>query len=79
VMLRSRISRFSYAGNIRMPITSELKIVKPGGDTPSGIWPVFRMMVCPMICVVLSPKDSQEWLHHTLTHPLFTLSISHTG
>jgi hypothetical protein len=38
-------SHFSYAGNVSMPITSELKIIKPGEDTPSGIWPVFRMMV----------------------------------
>ena len=38
-------SHFSYAGNIRMPITSEMNIVMPGEDTPSGIWPVFRMMV----------------------------------
>lgn len=37
----------SYAGNINIPITSQLKIVLPGvDDTPRGIWPVFRMMVC---------------------------------
>lgn len=37
----------SYAGNINIPITSQLKIVMPGvDDTPRGIWPVFRMMVC---------------------------------
>jgi len=37
-------SHFSYAGNENMPITSELKIVLPHEDVPSGIWPVFRMM-----------------------------------
>eukprot|EP00571_Detonula_confervacea_P007388 CAMPEP_0172313068 /NCGR_PEP_ID=MMETSP1058-20130122/19278_1 /TAXON_ID=83371 /ORGANISM="Detonula confervacea, Strain CCMP 353" /LENGTH=473 /DNA_ID=CAMNT_0013026657 /DNA_START=379 /DNA_END=1800 /DNA_ORIENTATION=+ len=37
-------SHFSYAGNDSMPITSELKIVLPEEDVPSGIWPVFRMM-----------------------------------
>mmetsp|Transcript_16811 Transcript_16811/g.30481 ORF Transcript_16811/g.30481 Transcript_16811/m.30481 type:complete len:558 (+) Transcript_16811:224-1897(+) len=37
-------SHFSYAGNANMPITSELKIVLPEEDVPSGIWPVFRMM-----------------------------------
>jgi len=37
-------SHFSYAGNAQLPITSELKIVLPGEDAPSGIWPVFRMM-----------------------------------
>lgn len=37
----------SYAGSINIPITSQLKIVMPGvDDTPRGIWPVFRMMVC---------------------------------
>lgn len=38
-------SHIAYAGNAEMPITEELKIVKPEEDTPSGIWPVFRMMV----------------------------------
>mmetsp|Transcript_473 Transcript_473/g.737 ORF Transcript_473/g.737 Transcript_473/m.737 type:complete len:560 (-) Transcript_473:129-1808(-) len=37
-------SHLSYASNKRMPITSEMRIVQPGEDTPSGIWPVFRMM-----------------------------------
>mmetsp|Transcript_8862 Transcript_8862/g.18409 ORF Transcript_8862/g.18409 Transcript_8862/m.18409 type:complete len:624 (-) Transcript_8862:192-2063(-) len=37
-------SHIAYAGSAEMPITEELKIVKPGEDTPSGIWPVFRMM-----------------------------------
>jgi len=35
----------SYVGNVQIPITSELKIVLPEEDVPSGIWPVFRMMV----------------------------------
>ena len=40
----------SYAGNINIPITSQLKIVMPGvDDTPRGIWPVFRMMVCNIL------------------------------
>jgi len=40
----------SYAGNINIPITSQLKIVLPGvDDTPRGIWPVFRMMVCNIL------------------------------
>ena len=38
-------SLIAYVGDSQMPITSELKIVTPGDDTPSGIWPVFRMMV----------------------------------
>lgn len=38
-------SHFSYAGNASLPVTSELKIVMPQDDTPSGIWPAFRMMV----------------------------------
>eukprot|EP00573_Skeletonema_grethae_P002383 CAMPEP_0201689982 /NCGR_PEP_ID=MMETSP0578-20130828/3502_1 /ASSEMBLY_ACC=CAM_ASM_000663 /TAXON_ID=267565 /ORGANISM="Skeletonema grethea, Strain CCMP 1804" /LENGTH=487 /DNA_ID=CAMNT_0048174825 /DNA_START=321 /DNA_END=1784 /DNA_ORIENTATION=+ len=37
-------SHLSYAGSKRMPITSEMRLVKPGEDAPSGIWPVFRMM-----------------------------------
>ena len=35
----------SYVGNVQIPITSSLKIVLPEEDVPSGIWPVFRMMV----------------------------------
>lgn len=42
-------SHLSYAGSKRMPITSEMRVVKPGEDAPSGIWPVFRMMVCPPV------------------------------
>eukprot|EP00574_Skeletonema_japonicum_P003620 CAMPEP_0201716024 /NCGR_PEP_ID=MMETSP0593-20130828/2088_1 /ASSEMBLY_ACC=CAM_ASM_000672 /TAXON_ID=267983 /ORGANISM="Skeletonema japonicum, Strain CCMP2506" /LENGTH=543 /DNA_ID=CAMNT_0048205701 /DNA_START=219 /DNA_END=1850 /DNA_ORIENTATION=- len=37
-------SHLSYAGSKRMPITSEMRVMKPGEDTPSGIWPVFRIM-----------------------------------
>jgi hypothetical protein len=37
--------QFSYAGNVSIPITSNLKIVLPGEDVPRGIWPAFRMMV----------------------------------
>eukprot|EP00986_Skeletonema_menzelii_P012178 scaffold6606_cov139-Skeletonema_menzelii.AAC.1 len=44
VTLQHVPSHMSYAGSQRMPITSEMRIVKPGEDTPSGIWPVFRMM-----------------------------------
>ena len=51
VTLQHVPSHMSYAGSQRMPITSEMRIVKPGEDTPSGIWPVFRMMVCPRACV----------------------------
>ena len=37
--------QFSYAGNVSIPIASNLKIVLPGEDVPRGIWPAFRMMV----------------------------------
>ena len=46
VTLQHVPSHLSYAGSKRMPITSEMRIVKPEEDAPSGIWPVFRMMVC---------------------------------
>jgi len=39
---------FSYAGNENIPVTSKLKIVRPGDDVPRGIWPAFRMMVSMM-------------------------------
>lgn len=38
-------SHLSYVADISFPITSELKIVKPTDDAPSGIWPVYRIMV----------------------------------
>lgn len=38
-------NHISYAGNVKIPITSQLKIVLPEEDAPSGIWPVFRIMV----------------------------------
>lgn len=38
-------STLKYTGDAVIPITSKLEIVKPQDDTPSGIWPVFRLMV----------------------------------
>jgi hypothetical protein len=35
----------TYTGGASMPVTSKLHIVTPQEDTPSGIWPVFRLMV----------------------------------
>jgi len=35
----------SYVGSKTIPITSKLHIVNSQEDTPSGVWPVFRMMV----------------------------------
>jgi len=60
-------SHFSYAGNASLPITSELKIVLPEDDVPSGIWPCFRMMVRIFrgSCVVC--------FHMTLSHSINSL------
>ncbi len=38
-------SHLSYVADVTYPITSKLNIVKPEDDTPSGIWPVYRIMV----------------------------------
>ena len=38
-------SHLSYVEGVTYPITSELRIVKPSDDAPTGIWPVFRVMV----------------------------------
>ena len=38
-------SELKYTGDAVLPITTNLHIVKPGEDTPRGIWPVFRVMV----------------------------------
>jgi hypothetical protein len=37
-------SEIQYTGNVTMPLTTVLHIVKPSEDTPRGIWPVFRLM-----------------------------------
>lgn len=39
-----RKSHLSYVDDTSFPITSELSIVKPNDDAPSGIWPVYRIM-----------------------------------
>lgn len=36
----------TYTGGFTIPITSKLHIVTPQEDTPRGIWPVYRLMVC---------------------------------
>lgn len=51
-------SHLSYFGQTRMPITSKLHIFTPEEDIPSGIWPVFRLMV------------SLLWSSHFLLFPL---------
>ena len=38
-------SELTYTGGITIPITSFLHIVTPQEDAPSGIWPIFRLMV----------------------------------
>ena len=38
-------SALTYTGNHTMPVTSHLHIVTPEEDTPSGAWPIFRIMV----------------------------------
>lgn len=35
----------SYTKDVNIPITSTLHIVTPNEDTPSGIWPAYRLMV----------------------------------
>ena len=35
----------TYAGDVQIPITSTLQLIRPEDDTPRGIWPVFRLMV----------------------------------
>jgi len=38
-------SMLTYTGNKNYPITTKLKIIKPGEDAPEGgCWPVFRLM-----------------------------------
>lgn len=37
-------SEIQYPGNVTMPLTTVLHIVKPSEDVPRGIWPVFRLM-----------------------------------
>ena len=70
VALQHVPSHLSYAGSKRMPITSEMRIVKPGEDAPSGIWPVFRMMVCSVASLLF---NSQVRVYMLLTHHLCSL------
>eukprot|EP00934_Nitzschia_sp_Nitz4_P004754 Nitzschia sp. Nitz4//scaffold35_size145790//36141//37764//NITZ4_003016-RA/size145790-augustus-gene-0.131-mRNA-1//-1//CDS//3329549082//4744//frame0 len=37
-------SELVYTGDTKIPVTSHLHIVAPGEATPSGTWPVFRIM-----------------------------------
>lgn len=38
-------SELVYTGGATIPITSLLHIVSPQEDTPTGVWPIFRIMV----------------------------------
>ena len=46
-------SELTYTGGATMPVTSDLHIVTPQEDVPRGIWPVYRIMVCPVMLVKL--------------------------
>lgn len=35
----------SYVEEVEMPLTSQLKIMTPTDDIPSGVWPAFRVIV----------------------------------
>lgn len=35
----------SYVEKVEIPLTSQLKIITPTDDIPSGVWPAFRVMV----------------------------------
>jgi hypothetical protein len=39
-------SHLVFTGEETMPVTSTLHIVTPEEDTPRGVWPIFRIMVC---------------------------------
>lgn len=36
-----------YAGQKVIPIVDTLRLITPQDDVPSGVWPVFRLMVRP--------------------------------
>ena len=38
-------SQLTYTGGSTIPITSLLHVVTPEEETPSGTWPIFRLMV----------------------------------
>jgi hypothetical protein len=38
-------SELTYTGGVTIPITSFLHVITPEEDTPSGTWPIFRLMV----------------------------------
>jgi hypothetical protein len=52
-------SELTYTGGVTIPITSFMHIVKPQEDTPSGVWPIFRLMVSAnlptlqLCCIIL--------------------------
>jgi hypothetical protein len=65
--LRTSPLSLTFTGTTTMPITSELKIVTPNQDPPSGIWPVFRLMVSrrrrePRTCVLSPFAGHSHWV-----------------
>lgn len=72
-------SYIAYAGNTKMPVTSELKIITAQDDTPPGIWPVFRMMdesgnfIRPKTAVA----ETQTPTRHDLSELRMTLEVEY--
>ena len=46
----------SYAPDHEIPITRKLHLVRPHEDTPSGLWPAFRMLVSTVLSCVMAPR-----------------------
>ncbi len=64
-------SHVSYLADtdVTFPITSDLKIIKPSDDEPSGVWPVYRIMVGVHIYWCLFVL----FLYFIFTHRVFSL------
>jgi hypothetical protein len=49
-------TELTYTGDMTIPITTELRIITPEEDAPSGVWPIFRLMVSSQKnCLVAIP------------------------
>lgn len=54
-----------YTGGTILPLTSMLRIVKPGDEIPHPKWPVFRVMVRIIASEEVLFSHQETWLNHT--------------
>lgn len=66
----------TFTGDTTLPITSHMHIVTPNEDPPSGLRPVYRLMVRIMLCVIPLWKSVHAHVWHKIYLTVIVLNFT---